>query len=152
MLRKRNAAFTLLELMIIVAILADLIVIAMPSFMRSRQFAQNARFENDLRAATAAFEMYSAETNSYPPNSALGVVPTGMGIYLKGVNWSSMNSVGGRWDWDNNRNGVVAGVAVVLPSSDDLRMTDIDLRLDNGILTTGGFRKMSSGRYTYIIE
>lgn len=152
MQRKRLAAFTLLEIMIVVAIIADVIIIAVPSFIRSRKFAQNTRFTSDLRAATTAFEMYAAENSKYPPNSTFGVVPAGMQIYLQGFNWGATNTIGGRWDWDNNRNGALAAVAVILPWSDDLRMTDIDERIDNGFLTTGGFRKQTSVRYSHLIE
>lgn len=152
MLRKRQAAFTLVELMIIVAIIADVIVIAMPSFLRSRNYAQNARFTNDLRAATTAFEMYAAENNTYPASTDPGIVPSGMPVYLQGFDWRGTNSIGGKWAWDFKSNGVTAGVAVVLSGSDDLRMTDIDTQTDNGILTTGGFRKITSVRYTHILE
>ena len=152
MQRKRLAAFTLLEIMIVVAIIADVIIIAVPSFLRSRKFAQNARFTSDLRAATTAFVMYAAENSKYPPNAVPGVVPAGMSIYLQGFNWGGVNSLSGRWNWDNNRNGVTAGVGVMLPSSDDLRMTDIDERIDNGILITGGFRKVTGTTYSHLIE
>ena len=152
MQRKRHAAFTLIELMIVVAILMDLAIIAMPSFIRARKTAQNARFTSDLRAATTAFEMYAAENNRYPESAAPGVVPPGMAIYLQSFNWRGTNTIGGSWVWDYNSNGVIAAVAVVLPGNDDLRMTDIDTRIDNGILTTGGFRKMTATRYAHIIE
>jgi hypothetical protein len=35
---------------------------------------------------------------------------------------------------------------------DELRMVRIDERIDNGILTTGAFRKVSDTRYAFIIE
>ena len=152
MQRKRHAAFTLVELMLVVAILVNLAIIAMPSFIRARKSAQNARFSSDLRAATTAFEMYAAENNKYPPDAAPGIVPTGMSIYLQGFNWTATNTLGGSWAWDHNSNGLTAGIAVILPGNDHLRMTDIDTQIDNGILTTGGFRKMTSTRYAHIIE
>src|SRR5437899_611785 len=43
-MHRRQAAFTLVEIMIVVAIIADLSLIAMPAFMRARDSAQNARF------------------------------------------------------------------------------------------------------------
>lgn len=150
---KRNAAFTLLELMIVIAILADIVAIAMPSFIRSRKFAQNTRFMADLRTAVDGFEMYASERNSYPPNSGTGVVPAGMQQYLTNLDWSATTSIGGVWNWDNNRNGSVAAVGVLYSGDgDDVRMADIDDRLDNGILTTGGFRKQTDDIYAMIIE
>jgi hypothetical protein len=35
---------------------------------------------------------------------------------------------------------------------DDLRMTDIDTRFDNGILATGAFREVDSTHFMYIVE
>src|SRR6266853_1605224 len=112
---KKNSGFSLLEIMIVVAIIADIVVIAVPSYMRSRQFTQDTRFMTDLRTAVDGFEMYAAERSSYPPNAAPGVVPAGMQQYLSGVDWSNPNTLGGSWNWDNNRNGSVAAVGVLLP-------------------------------------
>ena len=41
---------------------------------------------------------------------------------------------------------------LVLPADDDLRLSDIDEKMDNGALVTGAFRKSGSRRYSYIIE
>ncbi|HYR59515.1 MAG TPA: type II secretion system protein [Chthoniobacteraceae bacterium] len=150
---KKNSGFSLLEIMIVVAIIADIVVIAVPSYMRSRQFTQDTRFMTDLRTAVDGFEMYAAERSSYPPNAAPGVVPAGMQQYLSGVDWSNPNTLGGSWNWDNNRNGSVAAVGVLFPGGgDDVRMSSIDERMDNGILTTGGFRKKTENIYALVIE
>lgn len=150
---KSNAAFSMLELMISVAIVADIAVIAVPSFIRSREFAQDSRFASDLRTAVDAFEMYAAENNGYPPNAPTATVPMGMDQYLRAMNWSAGNTIGGEWAWDNNRNGSVAAVCVAFRgAADELRMVRIDERIDNGILTTGAFRKISDNRYGFIIE
>jgi prepilin-type N-terminal cleavage/methylation domain-containing protein len=151
---KRNSGFSLLEIMIAVAIILDIALIAMPSYMRSRKFAQDTRFMTDLRAAVDGFDMYAAEHSSYPPNAGPGVIPAGMQQYLAGMNWSGPTPIGGTWNWDNNRNGSIAAVGVLLPAgtADDLRMTTIDERIDNGILTTGGFRKKTEEIYAHITE
>jgi prepilin-type N-terminal cleavage/methylation domain-containing protein len=152
--KKRNSGFSLLEIMIVVAILADLALIALPAFIRARDFAQDTRFMTDLRTATDGFEMYASEHNSYPPNAGTGVVPAGMQQYLAGMDWTSPTTIGGNWNWDNNQNGSVAAVGVLFPnaSGDDVRMADIDERIDNGILSTGGFRKQTDSIYAHIIE
>ena len=148
----RKDGFSIIELLIIVVILADLALIAMPAFFRARQSAQNSQFMNDLRTVVSAVEMYAAENTRYPVESATGVMPTGMGIYLQNMDWSKRNTLAGRWDWDYQANGSNAAVSVVLPADDDVRMSDIDERMDNGALVTGAFRKRSAGRYSYIIE
>jgi type II secretory pathway pseudopilin PulG len=139
--------------MIAVAIVADLAIIAMPSYQRARKQAQNARFTSDIRVAAAAFEMYAAENNRYPAETAAGVVPPGMDQYLRGLTWAASNTLGGDWDWDYDQGYARAAVATNLPMDPDpLQMADVDSRLDNGILSTGSFRERSTRRYVYIIE
>jgi type II secretory pathway pseudopilin PulG len=153
MKRSRRSAFTLVELMIIVAIMADIMVIALPAFLRARNQAQNARFITDLRTAAAAFEMYAAENNKYPAGTAAGVVPSGMTQYLGGFPWSSGNAISTSWTWAPSYQSCTATIRLTSASAlDDLRMQDIDQRMDNGILATGAFRKADVSNYYYIIE
>jgi len=149
----KKSAFTIVELMLVIAILADLAVIAMPAFIRSRNMAQDTKFINDIRIGAAAFEMYVAENNSYPANAAPAVIPTGMNLYLKGMDWTGGNSIGGSWQWMLNQYSTTAQVGVVFGTPPDVvRMSDIDRRMDDGVLTTGAFRQQTSTVYTYTLE
>ena len=149
----RKSAFTLVELMLIVAILADLAVIALPAFIRSRNMAQNTKYITDNRTACAAFEMYAAENAGYPPDSAPAIVPPGMNLYLKGVDWVNPNSLGAQWQWMVNQYATTAQVGIVFANTvDDIRMADIDRRIDDGILATGAFRKQAGNIFSYTIE
>jgi prepilin-type N-terminal cleavage/methylation domain-containing protein len=153
MKKSTRSAFTLVELMIAIAILADLAVIALPAFIRSRNLAQNTRFVSDLRTCAGAFEMYAAENNHYPPSTPAGQMPTGMTVYMRGFPWTSGNSIGGEWVWAVGYQNTTAAVVITFPTAmDDLRMTDIDTRFDNGVLSTGAFREVDSTDYMYIIE
>ncbi len=58
---KRHRGFTLVEIMIVVAIIAFLAVIAVPGFIRARKRAQASRVINDLRLISAAIDQYSLE-------------------------------------------------------------------------------------------
>jgi len=148
-----RSAFTLVEIMIVVAILVDLAVVALPAFVRSRDLAQNTRFVSDLRTCSGSFEMYAAENNNYPPSTPAGMIPPGMNVYLRGFPWTSQNTIGGQWVWALNYQGCTATIMIQFPSPmDDLRMTDIDTRFDNGILATGAFRECDSQHFYYIIE
>lgn len=154
---KKNSAFTLVELMIIVAILADVMIVAMPAFLRARDLAQNTKFSNDLRTAAGAFEMYAAENNRYPNATSPGIVPAGMTVYLNGMDWTGYTAIGGYWSWEPDKWGARAQVGVDYASGapgtpNDVRMADIDTRIDNGALSTGGFRKQDSTHYMQIIE
>lgn len=56
-------AFTLVEIMIVVAIIALLAAIALPSFLRARKRAQASRILNDLRMIDSAIDQYAIEMN-----------------------------------------------------------------------------------------
>lgn len=155
--KSKKSAFTLVELMIIVAILADVLIVAMPAFIRARNMAQNTKFISDMRTASSAFEMYAAEANHYPAASSPGTIPSGMSVYLNGMAWSNYTPIGGRWDWEPNQWNVTAQIGVAYGSGspgtpDDVRMADIDARIDNGALSTGAFRQQDATHYMHIIE
>ena len=62
-LNKRRAGFTLVEIMIVVAIIALLAAIAVPGFLRARKRSQASRIINDLRLIDSAVDQYAIETN-----------------------------------------------------------------------------------------
>jgi len=55
-------AFTLVEIMIVVAIIALLAAIAVPGFLRARKRSQASRILNDLRMIDSAIDQYAIET------------------------------------------------------------------------------------------
>jgi prepilin-type N-terminal cleavage/methylation domain-containing protein len=59
----RHSAFTLVEIMIVVAIIALLAAIAVPGFLRARKRSQASRIINDLRLIDSAVDQYAIETN-----------------------------------------------------------------------------------------
>ena len=62
-LNKRRGGFTLVEIMIVVAIIALLAAIAVPGFLRARKRSQATKILNDLRMIDAAVDQYAIETN-----------------------------------------------------------------------------------------
>jgi prepilin-type N-terminal cleavage/methylation domain-containing protein len=60
---KSHRGFTLVEIMIVVAIIALLAAIAVPGFLRARKRSQASRILNDLRMIDSAVDQYSIETN-----------------------------------------------------------------------------------------
>jgi prepilin-type N-terminal cleavage/methylation domain-containing protein len=62
-INKRRGGFTLVEIMIVVAIIALLAAIAVPGFLRARKRAQASRILNDLRLIDSAVDQYAIETN-----------------------------------------------------------------------------------------
>lgn len=59
--------FTLIELVIVVAIVAVLVAIAVPAFESSRRQAYNASAFSDVRQFKQRMEAYWADYDSYPP-------------------------------------------------------------------------------------
>jgi prepilin-type N-terminal cleavage/methylation domain-containing protein len=62
-LKSRPAGFTLVEIMIVVAIIALLAAIAVPGFLRARKRSQASRIINDLRLIDSAVDQYAIETS-----------------------------------------------------------------------------------------
>jgi prepilin-type N-terminal cleavage/methylation domain-containing protein len=62
MINKKRSGFTLVEIMIVVAIIALLAAIAVPGFLRARKRSQASRIINDLRMIDAAVDQYAIET------------------------------------------------------------------------------------------
>jgi len=60
--RKREG-FTLVEIMIVVAIIALLAAIAVPNFLRARKRSQATRILEDLRIIDSAIDQYAIENN-----------------------------------------------------------------------------------------
>ncbi len=62
-LNKNRGGFTLVEIMIVVAIIALLAAIAVPGFLRARKRSQASRIINDLRLIDSAVDQYAIENN-----------------------------------------------------------------------------------------
>lgn len=69
----RMRAFTLIELLIVVAIIAILAAIAVPNFLEAQTRAKVSRVKSDMRAFASGMEAYAVDNNKYPiPSDELG--------------------------------------------------------------------------------
>jgi prepilin-type N-terminal cleavage/methylation domain-containing protein len=59
--RTKSGGFTLVEIMIVVAIIALLAAIAVPGFLRARKRSQASKILNDLRMIDSAIDQYAIE-------------------------------------------------------------------------------------------
>jgi len=62
-------AFTLIELLIVVAIIAILAAIAVPNFLEAQTRAKVARVGSDMRSVATGLESYVVDHNKYPPDA-----------------------------------------------------------------------------------
>jgi prepilin-type N-terminal cleavage/methylation domain-containing protein len=71
-LTTKRGGFTLVEIMIVVAIIALLAAIAVPGFLRARKRSQASKIINDLRMIDSAMDQYAIE-NSKKSGDAIDV-------------------------------------------------------------------------------
>jgi prepilin-type N-terminal cleavage/methylation domain-containing protein len=65
---RNRSAFTLIELLIVVAIIAILAAIAVPNFLEAQTRAKVGRVLSDFRTLSTALESYRADNPDYPPS------------------------------------------------------------------------------------
>lgn len=79
--KNSEKGFTLIELMIVIAIIGILAAIAIPQFAAYRQRSYNAAANADLRNAATAQEAYYVDNQTYTSNTGLLTGAT-YGLYL----------------------------------------------------------------------
>ena len=67
---RRNAAFTLVELLIVIGIIAVLVALLVPVVARSREMARRTQCLSNLRAIGQGFVLYAKDNDSYLPAGA----------------------------------------------------------------------------------
>ena len=86
---ENERGFTLLEMMVVVAIVAILAALLIPNFTRARSQAQTAACEANLRTVATALELYFTDHQQYP-----GVTATTIGT-ANGINSADPLESGG---------------------------------------------------------
>lgn len=89
---RSRKGFTLIELMIVIAIIIILAAIAIPNYLRMTDRARRSRVAGDFTAIATALEAYSVDWGHYPIDAvaeAFGKTADGGGYiipYCKGIN------------------------------------------------------------------
>ena len=85
-LHRNASAFTLVEIMIVVAIIGLLAALAVPGFVKARKQSQGRRIINDVRQMDAAIDQWALETGQ---QDGAAVNTTGAATYLKSGTWKT---------------------------------------------------------------
>ena len=92
-LNRDNRGFTLVEIMIVVAIVGLLAALAVPGFVKARKQSQGRRIMNDCRQMDAAIDQWSVNSG-IADGTAVDTVAAG--TYLKTA-WNTVDLLGNQW-------------------------------------------------------
>jgi len=84
-MKKQKAVFTLIELLIVIAIIAILAAMLLPALARARSTAQRITCVNNMRQLHSAFLDYADNNNDYIFPYVYGSMCWGQNLYLSGV-------------------------------------------------------------------
>ncbi len=91
--RRRRAGFTLLELIVVIAVIGILATIALPALRNVPRRAAEAVLKTDLRAMRDVIDQYYADKGNYPP-SLEALVEAG---YLRAIPVDPITKDAGTW-------------------------------------------------------
>ncbi|HUT23619.1 MAG TPA: prepilin-type N-terminal cleavage/methylation domain-containing protein [Sumerlaeia bacterium] len=105
----RPRAFTLIELLIVVAIIAILAAIAVPNFLEAQTRSKISRVKSDFRSVGVALEAYFIDNQTYPDMAWIaGNVNFSIGLrdlttpvaYITSIPWDPFTSQNATGDFD----------------------------------------------------
>jgi type IV pilus assembly protein PilA len=91
---KCEAAFTLVEIMIVVAIIGLLASLAIPGFVKARKQAQGRRIQQDIRQMDSAIDQWALEKGKADGDTVNTVEASS---YLKPQSWDTADVLGNPW-------------------------------------------------------
>jgi prepilin-type N-terminal cleavage/methylation domain-containing protein len=147
--RGTRAGFTLVEIMLVIATIALIAAIGIPSYLRARKRSQTGAVINELRTTADAFQIFASEKRSLPPTGpGFSTIPAGMGNFLPSQStWTTSPPGGGYWYWWNFAPAEIWGftglIGVYNPAFLPEQLEQIDTTMDDGNPNTGGIRTSS---------
>jgi type II secretion system protein G len=78
-MKRSQRGFTLLELLVVVAIIGIIVAISVANYMNAIEKARQRQTMANMRSISTAVEIYLADWNAYPPSAAY-TLPSGLSL------------------------------------------------------------------------
>ncbi|MDZ4816503.1 MAG: type II secretion system protein [Verrucomicrobiota bacterium] len=150
-----KSGFTLLEIMLVTTILAIIMAIAVPNFLRARRKSQMVLMAKELQTYGDAYVLYSADNGAFPDDTGAATHPAGtdMDARINSAHWAAVNKLGGYYKYDGPDLVGYAGISLFGINYDYEHLLVIDQTLDDGDLASGRFRlSADTDRYTLYLS
>lgn len=150
--RRKQTGFTLIELMIVIAIVGILASMAMSAYERFILRSKLSEMTAQLGHFSKAFEVWKQVNGRFPNDSHIVLPDEASNIGINEIQWLAPTLLGGTWNWEGPNTHDFAGISIMGHTAPDEHMEIFDAILDDGDLDTGKFRRVKPGRVTYILE
>jgi general secretion pathway protein G len=119
MVSKGERGFTLIEMMIVVAIIAILVSILVPNFIRARAQAQTAACEANIKEIATALELYETDNEKYPASGNATSSNTDLTPYLNQTPVDPVAGPGTPYTFTTSSTNGVESYTIICPGSHD---------------------------------
>lgn len=153
--KKLTRAFSLIELVVVITVVAILAAMVVPKFATARSDSEIAATSEDLQAIANALAMYMAKHGSFPRDVNRMNVVNELTPYFKSDNpFAKPTPIGGVYDYEGPPNWNPAQISIRKNGSNVYTATEalrLDEYMDNGDLSTGRIREHGS-RLAYYFD
>ncbi len=154
---RSRPGFTLVEILIVVVILGVLAAIVVPQAANAMGDVRQTAFAREIQLFTDAAVMHRAQTGFWIGDGGSGIIPDGLEDYIDPAAWESGTPIDGSWDSEARPDyDITLGIGVHFQDAATRKspafMAIVDGIMDDGDLTTGGFRQFASNRYYFIVQ
>lgn len=156
MKQKQSTAFSLIELLVVIVVIGILAAVVVPNTILAGDSARVAATAQDLRSMEKAIEAYRNSSGRWPTNVNGATLPAEIApAFKKADPFSKTVPIGGIYDYDGTSGD--RGPIIKMYSSGgnnlpaDATLTELDIEMDDGDLTTGRLRKSGSQLFYYLV-